>query len=391
MNMHQRIRLNNFDLVRLYAAGEVAIMHGADYLKVDLGWIGTIFSLAPGVPIFYFVSGFLISRSYENNSRLTEFFLNRALRIYPALIVCTLLAAARDSAAGALPVAGGGLGRVGGWLLSQITVGQFYNPDFMRGFGTGVLNGSLWTVAVELQFYVLVPILYGLISCSGQRKSRGNAALIGVIVIFLSANLLLSRSPNESPSWLESGLLKFALIMGCGPRPHLATKFLQVTFVPWFYMFLIGVLAQRNYDRIVGFLSGRALVLVSAYLGVVYVCARFFGFGGGNAINPIVYLLLAATVFSCAYTEPGVSERMLHRNDISYGIYIYHMPIINLLLYLGFVSGLRWLIVALVATTVAAILSWSMLERQALKLKRHPLNSINKASASTTDTMPGVN
>lgn len=38
---------------------------------------------------------------------------------------------------------------------------QFYNPDWLRGFGTGVLNGSLWSIPVELQYYVLLPFLIG--------------------------------------------------------------------------------------------------------------------------------------------------------------------------------------------------------------------------------------
>ena len=34
------------------------------------------------------------------------------------------------------------------------------HPDFLRGYGVGVLNGSLWTIPVELQFYALVPLIY---------------------------------------------------------------------------------------------------------------------------------------------------------------------------------------------------------------------------------------
>lgn len=42
--------------------------------------------LFPGVPIFFFISGFLISKSFEENSVLKEYALNRILRIYPGLL-----------------------------------------------------------------------------------------------------------------------------------------------------------------------------------------------------------------------------------------------------------------------------------------------------------------
>lgn len=51
--MSDRFRLNNFDLIRLFAAAQVAIQHGMGHLQVDGGPIGTMLSLAPGVPIFF--------------------------------------------------------------------------------------------------------------------------------------------------------------------------------------------------------------------------------------------------------------------------------------------------------------------------------------------------
>ena len=45
----------------------------------------------------------------------------------------------------------------------------------------------------------------------------------------------------------------------------------------------------------------------------------------GNGINPILFIPLAVLTFSFAYSFPMLSQKLLQRNDISYGIYIYHV------------------------------------------------------------------
>jgi peptidoglycan/LPS O-acetylase OafA/YrhL len=273
-------------------------------------------------------------------------------------------------------VAGVGLGKLALWFASQVTVVQFYNPEFMRSFGSGVLNGSLWTITVELQFYVLVPLLYRLVSPLARTRAQWNAFLVATTLVFLLANITFHSLAGGYPAWLESKVLALTTATGYGLRPNLASKLLGCTFIPWFYMFLVGVMAQRNFDVVQRILSGRAALLIPTYLGVTYLGVRVFGFGGGNSINPVLYLLLAATVFSCAYSVPWLSEKLLHRNDFSYGVYIYHIPVINLLMYCGLSSEYKYLLFALAATIVAAVLSWIIVERPAMKLKKHPLVSV---------------
>ena len=58
---------NNFDLVRLFAASQVLVLHAAYLLKVapapdtPLGAAFDVLGWFPGVPIFFIVSGFLIT------------------------------------------------------------------------------------------------------------------------------------------------------------------------------------------------------------------------------------------------------------------------------------------------------------------------------------------
>lgn len=88
-DQQHKLNINNFDLIRLFAATQVAVSHTAQHLKVEFDWL-RIFSYFPGVPIFFFISGYLIYESYSSipNDKLKVFVTNRFLRLYPALYLC---------------------------------------------------------------------------------------------------------------------------------------------------------------------------------------------------------------------------------------------------------------------------------------------------------------
>lgn len=85
-----RFNENNFDLIRLFAAVQVAVHHAAYPLKVHnepiISGILKLLNLFPGVPIFFF-----ISRFFESNSKLRHYPKNRVLRLFPGLIVCGIV------------------------------------------------------------------------------------------------------------------------------------------------------------------------------------------------------------------------------------------------------------------------------------------------------------
>ena len=364
-----RVKLNNFDVIRLVAALQVLYVHGVSSLNVAHPvWLLNTVKLFPGVPIFYFVSGMLISMSWENNSRVREYARNRILRIYPALIVCTALAVSSVFAAGYLWNDQATVPKFGAWVLGQITIAQFFTPQFMRGYGVGALNGSLGTLTVELQFYILVPLLYFLLRMASRARRHTNLALLALILVFLGANTEFNHRGGQF-------------------NPANSMKLLDVSFIPWLYMFLLGVLVQRNFDRVLGFVHGRAVAFGTAYV----VCASFarsrLHWQVSNAIHPLLFVLLAMFVLSCAYTSPTLASRLLRRNDISYGVYIFHMPVFNLLVYKGGLGKNSSLAIGtLVAVTLGA-LSWMLLERPILRFKRNSLRPGEEelTTSSTTD------
>jgi peptidoglycan/LPS O-acetylase OafA/YrhL len=356
MTEKELFRTNNFDLIRLLAALEVAIHHTLHHFELHNNWLFHATSWLPGVPIFFFVSGFLISKSYESNSRIREYARNRALRIYPALIVCTALSLISVFATGYLASQSWSLVQITTWIIGQITFFQFYSPDFIRGFGSGALNGSLWTVTVELQFYVLIPLLYWILTRASKSRGQRMAMLSVLILLFIVPNVIFQQLKLNDQF---SG--------------HLLMKLAHVSFLPWLYMFLLGILAQQNFMWIHGFVRGRGLPIVVAYAIVAYITVNFFGWSTGNEIHPALFPLLAVTVLAVAYTAPHLGDRILHKNDISYGVYIYHMPIINVMLYYGLGDTFYYATIAVALTVAIAACSWFVVERPAIRKKKRPL------------------
>ena len=342
---------NNFDLIRLFAAFQVAISHIASHLGVESSILGVL-SLFPGVPIFFFVSGYLIYGSYdkskENPNPNLNFFLKRFLRLFPALWLCFMLSIVSIWASGYLSEVDFSLSDFAIWVFTQNTIFQFYNPDFMRGYGVGVINGSLWTISVELQFYILTPFLFLLLN-----KLRSHYVIL--VVLFLVVSNVSNTHFNE--------------------KLNIYQKLIGVSFVPWFYMFILGSLAYK-YSSLVNVIKRINLIIFLVLFVVSYIVMKDYGWG--NGINPISYLLLAALVLKAAYTKPSLSDALLKKNDISYGIYIFHMPIVNYLIYQG-IMGVAGLVLAVIAILAVSVLSWFFYEKRFLALKKSSLrkNELN--------------
>ncbi len=334
---------NNFDLVRLAAAAQVAIIHVADD-RIDIGWLGDLLSIFPGVPIFFFVSGFLVSGSWERSRDLRKYARNRALRIFPALWVCLAVSLAMAALFVPIPIHEADFWI---WIAAHLSMGQFYNPEFLRPFGLGVLNGSLWTIPVEIQFYIALPLIYALIS------------RLGGMVIYVIAAAAIAFHSYFIVQWFGSDITAFKLI--------------NVSFLPWIGFFLIGVIAQRNWGRISRFFVGRAGYWLAAYVGIVLLFSLFPGLAiNGRSITAPYAFLLFGFVLSAAYTAPHLANRLLRGNDISYGLYLYHLPVLNLALSAKLTQYMPAPLMAVgVFATAAALatLSWFFVERPALSFK----------------------
>ncbi len=356
---------NNFDLIRLAAALQVAYIHCAaqfDTIISDRPF-STLVWRFPGVPVFFFVSGFLISKSFESNSNWREYAWNRALRIYPALAVCFVLSLTATWLCGFFAGRDVPHGEFIAWVAAQLSIGQFYNPDFISQPPIWALNGSVWTISVELQFYLLVPLMYSGLGLARMSARRVNLMLVCLIAFFLAVSeVWIAKKPG----------------MGGALGPQIP----PALFVPWFYMFLVGVFFQRNSAVLRRWLAGRFLYVFLAYCAFALVTSHELHWELGDSPEPLLFFGLALVTFAAAFSAPTLSERVLRRNDVSYGLYIYHRPVTNVLVLTGIAGARSGVAIALALSVILAYASWRLIEKPALTLKRHPLYQHRPAAAS---------
>jgi peptidoglycan/LPS O-acetylase OafA/YrhL len=345
-------RNNNFDLIRLIAAFQVLIWHGSVHLEVDkpLWGLLTVIYHFPGVPIFFTISGFLISYSLERNRfQLKQYFKNRAFRIFPALWVCTLLTAILLFSFGKVT----DLKDFFVWFFAQITFFQFFASNSLKSWGTGHPNGSLWSIAVELQFYVVLPIILYLINQS-KKQIVVNLSLLTLFVL----SIFIKYSIHNNPFILQN---------------ELYVKLLNNTVLIYLHFFLTGIAIYKNYDWLSKYLKDKVfiwLIIYAAFVMIFQVWLKYYD----NAYEINIWAIMANTILSLltlsfAFSFTDLSKKLLHENDISYGIYIYHMPIINTMLSLSMKDSLWYLLMLIVLTTILAFMSWKLIEKQALRLK----------------------
>lgn len=140
--------------------------------------------------------------------------------------------------------------------------------------------------------------------------------------------------------------------------------------LPWLYMFVIGMLLQWKRDLVAHWMQGRFATWLVAYLLWVAILDAIGVNTVGNSATPLSLLPLAGLVLSAAFTNYTLAHRWLRGHDFSYGIYLYHMPVINAIIATSphIHKGLA-MAVLVVTTCIFALTSWHIIERPALRLK----------------------
>jgi len=364
-------RHNNFDLIRLLAAYQVVAMHSGEHLQIAVPGVLTFF---PGVPIFFIVSGFLVTASLAHCGSLAQYARNRVLRIYPALWAMTavtllLLAAFGQIGAGTPKI------RLLAYVLGQCTIFQIVDGGLgmFRSWGTGAVNGALWTIATELQFYVCLPLMFMLANRFPRRR-------LWVLLALAVASVALYQL--ELPAWTD-------LTRDHSTRGSLALTVLYTSLPTHLFGFMIGMFAYLKLPALLPLVRGRFIYWALVYGAFVMLMIQVFDLAGWALEKNVVAmlaqrLLLAGLILSAAFSAEGLTHKLLRGNDISYGVYVYHMLVINSLIQLGYYGAWPHGLAAATITALVAFASWRCVERPALGLKRRRAE-LPRAAAGLAD------
>jgi len=338
-----------FDYLRIGLSSAICLWHswwiytGKLAWELDLwkGWLA--FIPQSFVPMFFALSGFLVAGSLERN-RLHHFLALRALRIVPALafeivvsacligVVFTSLPlaryfSAREFWAYFLNVAG----------VIHVTLPGVFASNPLRELS----NPQLWTIPFELECYAVLAVL----SMMGLVWKRSYLLLVtlGLIVARTAYIAFIKHDPN-----LES--------MTGG---HFTGRILVL-------MFLAGVLIYRHRRQI-----PYSDLLGCASLVMVAVLFRFPALSWVAAL-PTAYFV-AWFGLKCPPAIPF--------GDLSYGVYLFHFPVTQMLMALcGGLVASWWPFagISLVGTALFAAVSWNVIEKPLLARKRAILDCIDR-------------
>jgi peptidoglycan/LPS O-acetylase OafA/YrhL len=301
-------RLSTLDALRGLAALAVCWYHFTQGNPVFLpdGWLKASGSFGwLGVEVFFVISGFIIPYALQRSGyRLSDygtFILKRIIRLDPPYLVAILAVIVLGYASTATP---GFRGPKFDPSIAQVILHLGYVNVF---FGYPWLNPVFWTLAIELQYYLMVGLIFPVIA---SRSHLVRASSLGCL-----AALALS-----SP----------------------ADKFI----FHWLFLFMLGMAAFQLHASI---LKRKDFIVWLALLG----CGAWY-------VNGLVIALTGiATALMLGLVEIGLKRPLLFLGHISYSLYLLHVPIggrvINLSLrFVTTMSGKVLVLALAVATTIAA-------------------------------------
>lgn len=327
-------RDNNFDFLRQFAAFLVIVGHSQSLIGAPHSAFWGVSVSTFGVQIFFAVSGFLVTESWLRGPHVGGFLKKRASRIFPGLIICTLLTAL-----------------VMGPLLTRLPLGEYFDHPgtllylknaflspvyFLPGLFEGntypnAVNGSLWSLPVEFACYIGV-IVAGLVL---RRPMPVVAFAIGLGMVVLAEGYLAGREPMAvfgSPVRESLAIMPF----------FVAGSFFRLILRPGLFRADLAVLA-------VGIVIAVDLTRPDLYWLVTWFAVPYLVLSFGLSALPVL-------------------RRFGRFGDPSYGMYLYAFPIQQTLQHLSGngmgLAGMIW--VTTFFSVLLGLLSWHLIEKPVL-------------------------
>jgi peptidoglycan/LPS O-acetylase OafA/YrhL len=336
-------RPNNFDLLRLAFAGSVMLFHIPTLSgEAELRVLSQAFSADIAVKAFFVISGYLVMMSWERSASLRDYAGKRVRRIYPAYAAVVLLCALVGAWLTVAPVEayfGADLARYCAANLAFLNFLAPTLPGVFDGQPFSEVNGALWTLKIEVMYYLCVPALAWTMTRLGRWRT-----LMGLYALSLAWVLAMraTYAAHDDGIWLQlerqlPGQLRYFLV-------GVAWYFVRDT-MRWRVWIGAAALAAFIATR-VAVMAPLNLVLEPIALGTLVIFAA----------NGLPYL-----------------GNLARFGDLSYGVYIIHFPVIQTAVWMGLFVDKPWsaAVLSIALVVAAAALSWHAVERPFLERRSH--------------------
>jgi peptidoglycan/LPS O-acetylase OafA/YrhL len=340
-----------------------------DYLRI--GWVG--------VQLFFVLSGFLITsilldmkKKLPTREYFTKFYGRRFLRIFPlyyfylfAMLAITTWLISIRYMPGAMRV-----------FQDQVKYAFFYVYNFIAatsGFESSRLLGHFWSLSIEEQFYIIWPLLILIV----PERSIKKLFLAGICAgpIFRIGTLILQRSGampilNDQVS-IAVYTLPFSHIDAFALGAYI-TRF-SLPHARWQLIFLGILLPLLGFSTL--YLEEGTIGEISALGFYVTMPAAYQYLWAYSLLNYFFVVLIFCVIKEKLFVNFLEFKPLRYLGKISYGLYVYHFPIIF------FAARIRGLgveetlakpltaVIAFVATFLIASLSYFLMEKPLLNLK----------------------
>lgn len=297
------------------------------------------------VAVFFALSAYLLwSPTRLHTDNIGAYYLRRAVRILPAYLVCVCVSLALvPETFHARPAA----------ILTTLTFTQLYIP---QGFIGGLTH--LWSLNVEVAFYLLLPI-FALLLIRLRPLFR-----IGCILTFSLLSLAWAFLP-----WV---------IAGTGTAlPN--RQIYPVAFSMWFAIGMIAAELVQHYSHASIFIQVTSILNRSRLLnwilaiGIAWLAGQeFFGPLGLTHPSPMQFVLrvLAGIMFAALILSPYLlptSRSFLahpiaqHLGKISYSLFLWHLPVLSAVFAVTGIAHFQghFFIIWLLTTAAAIIVAWA--------------------------------
>lgn len=325
---------NCFDFLRFFFAANIVLAHLCELSQnKSLEFLSYFSNSTIAVQGFFIISGFLVAKSYTNTPSLKEYFIKRAKRILPAYVVVLLLSVTLLALFSKMVISDYftdlNVYKYLGWNLIFL---NFIHPCLPGLFENNLfctVNGSLWTLKVEEGFYIVLPLIFYAI-----KKTKKPFLILGSLY-FLS-------------------LLYWFVMDFYFNQPLLAKQ------LPGYLSYFVsGIFLFLNFDLM---LKNKNVLLL---LSILMLLISNFSHLQIDVLYPAAFSMI---VIIAAYSLK-ILNNFGKYGDFTYGLYIYHFPIIQLFRQYDLFEKHNPILMAflvILITMILAVLSWFLIEKRFL-------------------------